>query len=229
MNDQPGNGPAGNEEPSGKLSPFGWIAAGLNEWLTLLGNPDPAVFKPDPTFEFSRLLRLIVVVLSFSGAMLGTALVVYKGSLNDVVFQRAPAAVLLGGAILAVGYTFVAQFFGVRIGMRDAFFTILLLGLPWLSLTAALYVWAGASRSPVMGLILLLWVWLAPIILIRNVCRGMGMIASECGKWRVRLSVIAPVLLLLMAALAVWLFADVPNTKPPARVSGPLMTRQLVG
>ena len=225
MDSQPENPPQGNGEPNGKLSPLGWLAAALNEWISLLGNPDPAVFKPDPGFEFSRLLRLIVVVLSFSGAMLGTALVVYKGNLGDIVFQKVPAAVLLAGAIIAVGYTFVAQFFGVRIGMRDAFFTILLLGLPWLSLTAALYVWAGASHSPVMGLIVFLWFWLTPIILVRNVCRGLAMILPECRKWRIRLSVIAPSLVLLIAISAVWLFADVPTAKPPAKAPGSLIIR----
>ena|SRR5437016_1154740 len=199
-----------NTQPA-RLSAVTWITTGLNEWIVLLGTPDSAVFKPNPSFEWSRLLRLIVVVLGFTGAILGLSLVVYKGNISDIVFQKAPAAVLLAGALLAVGYTFTAQLFGVRITVRDAFFTILLLGLPWLSLTAALYVWAGASRMPTMGLVLLLWVLLAPLILFRNVCSALAMIHTECNKWRIRLSVIIPVFVLLVALLAVWLFAEVPN------------------
>ncbi len=210
MNPQAENIVVEKDEAGGKLSPVGWLTTGLNEWITLLGNPDPAIFKPNPEFEWSRLLRLIVIVLGFTGAMLGTALVVYKGSLSSIVFQKIPAAVLLTGALLAVAYTFVAQLFGVKIGVRDAFFTLLLLGLPWLSLTSALYVWVGASRSPWMGLVLLLWILLAPIILIRNVCRGLGMILVDCSKLRLWLSVVLPVFVLVVGILFVWLFAQVP-------------------
>lgn len=200
-----------NKRATPRPSPVGWVTTGLNEWLMLLGNPDPAIFKPNPVFEWGRLLRLILVVLSFCGAMLGTALVVYKGgSLNDIVFQKAPAAVLLAGALLAVGYTFIGGFFGIKIGLRDAFFTILLLGLPWLSLTAALYVWAGASKAPLMGLVLLIWIVLAPIMLVRNICHGLSMI-TDCKRWRVWLSVVLPLTILLAALIAVWLLADVPT------------------
>lgn len=191
------------------------IPLGLNEWITMLGNPDPEVFKPNPAFEWTRLLRMVVVVLSFCGVMFGTALVVYRGgSLYDIVFQKAPAAVLLAGALLAVGYTFVASLFGLSIRLREAFFTILLLGLPWLSLTAALYVWAGASKATWMGLVLLIWILLAPLMLIRNICGGLSMILPDCNKWRIRCSVVIPVVLLAVALFLVHLFADVPGATP---------------
>jgi hypothetical protein len=216
MNDQVDAVPAAQSPSNGKLSAAAnQIPIGLNEWITMLGNPDPLVFKPDPAFEWGRLLRMVIVVLSFSGVMLGTALVVYRGgSLYDIVFQKAPTAVLLAGALLAVGYTFVASLFGVRVGLRDAFFTILLLGLPWLSLTAALYVWAGASKATWMGLVLVIWILLAPFMLIRNICRGLGMIVPDCNKWRIRCSVVIPVLLLAVALFLVHLFAEVPAATP---------------
>jgi len=202
--------------PASKLSALAsQIPTGLNEWITMLGNPDPDVFKPNPDFDWPRLVRMIVVVLGFCGAMLGTALVVYgSGNLSDIVFQKAPAACLLAGALLAVGYTFVASIFGVGIRLREAFFTILLLGLPWLSLTAALYVWAGTSKATWMGLVLFLWILLAPIMLLRNICRGLNMIVPDCNKWRVRLSVVIPVVLLAIALFLVHLFAEVPSATP---------------
>lgn len=203
--------PDKGNEAKPALAPARWVTTGLNEWIVLLGTPDPGIFKPNPVFEWGRLIRLIVIVLGFTGAMLGTALVVYKSNVTDIVFQKTPAAVLLAGALLAVGYTFIAQLFKVKISVRDAFFTFLLLGLPWLSLTAALYVWAGASRMPVMGIVLLLWILLAPVILFRNICRALAMMHTECNKWLVRLSVMVPVCLLLAALFAVWLFAEVPE------------------
>ena len=216
MNDQVVGVPAPQDPTTGKLSAAAsQIPLGLNEWITNLGNPDPQVFKPNPAFEWSRLLRMVIVVLSFCGVMLGTALVVYRGgSLTDIVFQKAPSAVLLAGALLAVGYTFVGSLFGVKVRLRDAFFTILLLGLPWLSLTAALYVWAGASKATWMGLILVMWILLAPFMLIRNICRGLSMIVPDCNKWRIRCSVVIPVVVLAVALFLVHLFAEVPAATP---------------
>lgn len=185
------------------------IPTGLNEWITMLGNPDPEVFKPDPDFEWTRLLRMIFIVLSFTGVMLGTALIVYNdGNPADIVFQKAPATVLLAGALIAVGYTFVASLFGINLGMRDAFFTILLVGLPWLSLTVALYVWAAASKAAWMGPVLILWLLLAPFMIVRNVCRGVSMIVPECNKWRIRCSVVIPLVLISSVLFVVWLFAE---------------------
>jgi hypothetical protein len=209
MTNQVNDPPAVDNLPTSKLSAAAsQIPTGLNEWITMLGNPDPDIFKPDPAFEWTRLLRMIFVVLSFTGVMLGTALVVFDKGLTEIVFQKAPATVLLAGALLAVGYTFVASLFGIAIRLREAFFTILLLGLPWLSLTAALYVWAGASKAPWMGLILILWILLAPFMLIRNVCRGLNMIVPNCNKWRIRFSVVIPLALLANALFLVWLFAE---------------------
>jgi hypothetical protein len=197
-------------------TPFSWLTSelygGLNDWISLLGGPDPEVFKPSTNFEWPILLRLIVIVLSFTGAILGSVLVVFHGKLGDVVFQKVPAAVLLMGAILAVFYTFSASVFGVQITMKNAFFTILLLSLPWISLTVALHAWVGASaranRWAWMGPIWLAWVWLVPIYLSRNLCRGISMLNPACRKWRVCLSVILPVTFLIGLFILVTLFVD---------------------
>ena len=189
---------------------LGQLTTGLNEWISLLGGPDPAIFKSPPAFEWGRLVRSIVIVLSFSGAVLGTALIVIRDNVSGIVFQKFPAALLLGGALVAVGYTFIARLFGVEISLRDAFFAILLLTLPWLPLTIALYVGVEATRWPWMALVWIIWVVLAPLSIVRNICRGFGLVIPECGKLRLYLSVIVPSLLFASAVLFVWLFADFP-------------------
>ena len=200
--------PAGENE---KFMSWPWLVQGLNDWINLLGNPDPVMFKCPPNFEWPRLMGLVVVVLGFCGAVLGTALIVLKGHLSDMVFQRAPSVVLIFGAVLAIGYSTVGSLFGVQISLRDAFFTILLLGLPWLSLTAGIYIAVKTFPATFMGLVLFVWLWLTPILLTRNLCRGIAMVAPGAKRWRVRCSVIVSVVLLIAPFVIVWMFAEVPG------------------
>lgn len=212
------NNPAPDEATEPKLLSWASLQAGLNDQLNLLGNPDPETFKPNPQFTLIRLIRLVVIVLGFTGALLGISLIVLeKKDVAGIIFQKAPAAVFVGGAIIAVSYTFVARIFGVQIGIRDAFFAILLVGLPWVSLTSAVYVMVG--RFPVLAPFLVLWIFLMPVILLRNVCRALGMILPDCNKWRVRVSVVAPAFLLLAIVACVWLFRDQPEASTPPRAN----------
>jgi hypothetical protein len=158
-------------------------------------------------------------VLGLCGAILGTALIALKGSFTDIVFQKWPSIVIIGGALLTVGYTFIAWLFKVRITMRDAFFSIVLLGLPWLSLSAGLYILVKSVPRgilPFMGILLFAWIWLVPILLGRNLCRGIGIIVPEAQTWRVRCSVIISITLLMGSFLIIYFFASVPDVPAAA-------------
>lgn len=197
----------------GVLSPAEF-PQGFNDWINLLGGPDPMVFSYPSTFEWPRLIRLVLIVLGLCGAVLGISLVVFDTNIAHVVFQKAPSVVLIGGALLAVGYTFFASLFGIRISMRDAFFSILFLSLPWLSLTAGLYILVRTvpqTALPWMGLVLFLFISLAPVLLTRNLCRGIRILVPDTRLWRVYCSVILSAALLMGSFVMIWIFVEFPN------------------
>jgi len=210
--------PEGQQSGSSSGMPFHWIAYGLNDWVNLLGKPEPGhIFKHPPDFKWSSLLRLIVLVLSFCGVLLGIALVVFDRNPGNVVFQKWPTVLLICGAVLAVLYTFIAWFFKVSISMRDALFSILLLSLPWISLTVGLYFLVKTlpdSLLPWMGLILLVWIWLVPFLLTRNLCVAIRILAPEVKRWRVNGSVIVWIVLVIGSLVLVQVFVEVP---PPVQ------------
>ena len=210
------NQPRAHAQTHSSFKPsFRWFADGLNDWVNLLGKPQcGAIFNHPPDFKWVSLLRLIVVVLSLSGAILGVVLVVFDANLVKVIFQKWPATVLVCGALVTVLYTCIAWAFRVTITVRDALFSILLLSLPWLSLSAALYflvMTAPKMFLPWLGLFLFFWIWLVPILLTRNLCHGIKILVPGAQKWRIYCSVIVWMVLLLGSFILIVVFVSVPQ------------------
>lgn len=213
-NNPPASTPAASSDKLIKR-PFRWYANGLNDWIILLGKPEPGgIFQQPPDFKWACLLRLIVVVLSFSGAILGVTLIKFNGGLSEIPFQKWPAVVLVLGALLTIGYYALASVFRVPISVRNALFTILLLSLPWLPFLPLIYFLVKTlpkSLLPPVGIMLFLASWTIPVLLTRNLCSGVKVTVPEVSAWRVNCSVIAWVGLLIGGFVLTLVFVSMPN------------------
>lgn len=173
----------------------------LADWLELLsGPPSPVFTEITKQKDWSRLLKLVVLSLSFSGVALGVNLGL-SGVLThptDILLTSKPVVyALLGGVLLAAGYGFIAGPCRIKIKLQETFFVILSLCLPWLPLL----IFADALRHlPPFPLIWLV-TFLAPLVVVlkalKNFIGGVAEV-STCPKWRVSLSVITPVLVALI-------------------------------
>jgi len=211
------NSPASPAASPGTLvkRSFRWYADGLNDWITLLGKPElGGIFQQPPDFKWACLLRLIVVVLSFSGAILGVTLITFSRDLTTIPFQKWPAVVLVLGALLTIGYYALACIFRVTISVRNALFTILLLSLPWLPFLPLMYFLVKTlpkSLLPPIGILLFLASWTAPVLLTRNLCCGVKITVAEVSTWRVNCSIIAWIGLLIGGFVLTIVFVSLPN------------------
>ena len=198
--------------------PTAWLYRAFEDWLGLLEGPKDASFRDQAKFEseWSRLFRLAALVLVLSSAGLGTpafaglgfSLEGLKKGWESMVLQSRPGLLLiLGGSIAAAIYS---AFFGslvlprklqcVPMSFRQSFFTLLLLGLPWLPPLAVLI---GLTKTSFLPTIIE-----APLLVIapytfllafsRNFYRGVCTIHPLCSKWRVSISVIVPLAVLTL-------------------------------
>jgi hypothetical protein len=170
-------------------------SASLSEWLTLLGGPvDPPFCEaPDFSKEWGRLTRLTVIVVVLVGAVWGIEYAISDIKPNN----RQMLEMLLGGAITAILYrSLFAPIFRVRVSLYDAFFTILLLGLPWLPILAAVRAFATRySGNLLVGILVVLALVVICFSFLLNVSRGFARV-SRCPLWRVLLSFLLPLGLL---------------------------------
>jgi hypothetical protein len=206
----------------------GWkqSSASLSEWLTLLGGPvDPPFCEAaDFTKEWGRLTRLTVIVVVLVGAVWGIEYAISDLKPNN----RLILEMLLGGAIAAILYrSLFAPIFRIKVSLYDAFFIILLLGLPWLPIIAAVRAFAMRySGNPLAALLVVVALFVISFSLLLNVSRGFARV-SRCPLWRVLLSVLLPLALLVYVILRLHVTpmpapAPQPSPRTPASSNSPL-------
>lgn len=209
---------------------IGWIQPGLNDWMGFISGPVDPPFNKGQTFqgEWPRLFRLLATVGILSGTIVVTKDILSGNAAIGILVLESPAALklLLIGAILAIIYYFVlAKAFRVPITLPQALFTIMLLGLPWLPLTALIH--SFASTNIAFGTFVeLFWFYLSPIVLVGNFSRGISSICPSCSKWRIRASFVVPILILILGFLFVGTGRKDP--KPAAQPDAPPQANKLV-
>jgi len=208
-----------------------WIRQAFSDWLTLLGGPDPSLFESESVTSWKRLWSLLALVVFLSGVGYGVPLVASPSSLLKtvpwlIVLNSRPALLfLLGAAALAGIYTYVfAKIFRVPITIKQAFFVILFLGLPWVPITAFILGLENVG-VPFYSLIFLLWIYFVVVILIINFYRGITTICATCPRWRIWGSVIIAVMLVVVSyfVLMEWIVRVRNDTAPPSNVSARLI------
>ena len=209
---------------------IGWIQPGLNDWMSFISGPTDPPFSEGQSFktELPRLFRLLATVGILSGTIVATKDILSSNPVLGVLVLESPAAVeiLLVGAIVAIIYYFVlAKAFRVPVTLPQALFTIMLLGLPWLPLTALIHSFASSNIS--FGTFVeVFWFYLAPIVLVGNFSRGISSICPRCSRWRIRASFVVPILILILGFSLVG--TGHRDAKPAAQGESPPTSNKLV-
>lgn len=183
--------------------------AALNDWVLFLQGPSDTLFAHNFAFdtEWKRLFRLVSLVL----LMLGAIIAIFSIGLNAsgqswrdfASNSKYLLLILVVGAVVAVPYAFVlAPLLRIRITFVQTFFTVLLLGLPWLPLITLVWaigrVWTG-------GLLVAIFLYIMTLVPVFNFCKGVAVLA-KCRIWRPILSLAIPLGLALavFAANVIW-------------------------
>lgn len=175
--------------------------AALSDWVTLLQGPSPPLFAAECNFEqeWKRLFRLVSVVLLMLGAVitafslgLGAAGQDWKKFVSNSSYLF---LILVIGAVVAAPYAFVlAPLLRIRITFVQAFFSVLLLGLPWVPLIALIWAVGKVWTSGLAGLGVSIFLYILAIVPLYNFSKGVA-IVSNCRLWRVLISIFIPFIL----------------------------------
>lgn len=172
----------------------------LTEWVTSLQGPAPPLFEKEKNFEgeWLRLFRLASLVL----LMLVLIVVVFSFGIAQagIMWSDLAIRILVIGAVMSVPYAFLfAPLLRIKISFVQTFFTLLLLGLPWVPMLAL--VWAlGIVWGSGMLQVPLLYIF--SIVPLYNFCKGIAVIAS-CRTRRVVASLAIPLFLALAVFVAI--------------------------
>src|SRR5262249_36584563 len=149
--------------------------------------------------DWSRLLRLLALVLSLSGVILGIKVGI-SGSITDTSAMLAssrPAVVaLVVGVMLSVFYNGIAYVFGIKLPLNKSVFLVLCLGLPWVPIFSLLQMLKLLQIDfPLIGLAYILghFVFIKPVV---NFYFGVKEITSS-PNWRILASILSPLLLIV--------------------------------
>ena len=177
------------------------VVRGLSDWLELLSGPPTPVFTEILSKkDWNRMLRALVLSLSFSAVALGItfSLAGLLSRPSEMMLASKPIIfALLSGAFLATLYTLISPIFRIKLTLQQAFFIILSLCLPWLPLLIFV---EAIKYLPSFPLISLIYIFGAVIVIYKamsNFVRGVAEVTS-CPKWRVWLSVLAPTLITVL-------------------------------
>jgi hypothetical protein len=210
LNQQPAAEPVKKTLPEAALfalrqGTIGWIQPGLTDWTDFISGPANPPFCQGQSFknEWPRLFRLLATVGVLSGTIVATKEIISptfgKAALAVLVLESGPAMqLLIIGGVLAVVYHFVlAKALRIPVTFSQALFTIMLLGIPWLPLTALIHTFASTNIG--WGTLAeVFWFYLSPIVLVGNFSRGISSLHPACNKWRIRASFILPILILIV-------------------------------
>lgn len=188
--------------------------AALSDWVHLLQGPAANWTEEECKFnqEWKRLFRLVSLVLLMFGAVV-TVFSVGLGATGGDWKKFASNSsylflTLVIGAALSVPYAFVlAPLMRIRISFSQTFFSILLLGLPWLPLIALIWAVGKVWTTGLAGLGVITFLYILGIVPLLNFSKAVARISS-CKLWRVLISLLVPALLALMVFVAnfVWEF-----------------------
>ena len=183
------------------------IVAAFSDWLSLFDGPKHKVFSQIVEKEdWTRLFRLLMLVLVLSGAVLGAKLTI-AAIQHSVVASvlESPLAItfVIVGAMLGVAYSSIARVFSIKLSLKKSFFIILSLLLPWVPIANCIDTIQSLPPFKGIGVIFLL----AHLLLIRpiyNFYQGV-VIISHAAKWRALSSVLLPIILFTL--LVVYMFS----------------------
>ena len=183
------------------------VVSMLSDWLELLSGPPSPIFSAMVARrDWTRLLSLMLLSLSFSGVALGInfGLAGFLNSPTEVLLNTKPLIyVLLSGVLLATAYTFISSPFGVRISLQDAFFVLLSLCLPWFPVL----LFVDAIRYlPAFPLIFLAnWIGILIVLLkaVSNFVKGVAEV-SRAAKWRVWVTVAVPLAVIVFLIIQMY-------------------------
>jgi hypothetical protein len=182
--------------------------AALADWIDLLQGPASPIFSLNSDFksEWGRLFRLLSLTLSMTGAILVVFSIV-QGDWRTYANQMPYTLItLVIGAVLGVPYAFIiAPLMRIKIGFVPTFFSVLLLGLPWVPLFALVWAFGKAFAPPdgsnsLTGFYVSIFFLILSFAVIYNFCRAVSIIAG-CKFWRSLTSLLVPLLLLLIIKL----------------------------
>lgn len=182
--------------------------AALSDWVTLLQGPGPPLFAAECKFdqEWKRLFRLVSIVLLMLGAVV-TAFSLGLGAAGEdwrkfVSNSSYLFLILVIGAVVAVPYAFVlAPLLRIRITFVQAFFSVLLLGLPWLPLIALIWAVGKVWTSGLAGLSVTVFLYILALVPVYNFSKGVAMV-SNCKLWRVLISLFIPAVFVMTVFVA---------------------------
>lgn len=179
----------------------------FSDWLYLLDGPKHQVFTDIVKNEdWSRLFKLLMLVLVLSGAVLGAKITIetfQKAAVSSVLDSPLAMTFLLVAAMLAVAYSSIARIFGIRLTLPKSFFIILSLLLPWVPIANCIDTIQSLPSFKFIGVIFLL----AHLLLIRpiyNFYQGV-LIITHVARWRALLSILTPIT--IFAFLVIYMFA----------------------
>lgn len=166
----------------------------FSDWLNLLDGPRRKVFSEIVKKEdWTRLFKLITLVLLLSGAILGAKLTIellQKNPVSSVLESHLALTFLIIGAMLAAAYNGIARLFGITLTLSKSFFIILSLGLPWVPIFTCIDAIPSLPAFKLQSIIFLLshLVLIKPLV---NFVRGVRMV-TKCALWRVLISILLP-------------------------------------
>lgn len=173
----------------------------LSDWLELLSGPPSPVFDEIlAKKDWNRMLRTLVLSLSFSAVALGVTFSIggmIKQPSEMMLASKPIIFALLSGAFLATLYTFISTIFRIKLTLQQAFFIILTLCLPWLPLLIFVEAIKYLPSFPLISLIYIFGALLVVIKAMSNFVKGVAEV-TKCPKWRVWLSVIVPTLVTVL-------------------------------
>jgi hypothetical protein len=166
----------------------------FSDWLNLLDGPLRKVFSEIVKKEdWTRLFKLITLVLLLSGAILGAKLtieILQKNPVTSVLESHLALTFLIIGAMLAAAYNGIARLFGITLNLPKSFFIILSLGLPWVPIFTCIDAIPSLPPFKLQSIIFILshLVLIKPLV---NFVRGVR-IVTKCALWRVLISILLP-------------------------------------
>ncbi len=173
----------------------------FSDWLHLLDGPRHEAFAQIVEKEnWTRLFKLLGLVLFLSGAIVGARLTIESfQNLPKVLESQLALTFLIVGAMLAVLYNGIARLFGITLTLPKAFFIILSLGLPWVPISACIDVIPVLPGFKLQGIIFLL----SHLVLIKPIFNFIAGVKSVtgCAGWRVAVSILLPITFFLFVVI----------------------------
>ena len=178
-----------------------FITLAMTDWLEfLLDQPKSPLFEQNRLFEdeSSRVARLLVAVVMLSGVVLGTSQLVLDKEAT-VSLARTALGILCAAILIALFYKPIANAVGVRISLRQAVFSVLYIGLPWLPVLC--FIWGAVlATHGFLRICLLVSYYVCFAYVATNFIKAVKTITTK-STYRVAMSVYGPLVLALAFVL----------------------------